>query len=108
MRRRLHITWQIERPYIHRPFHSGSPTLRDWLTLLIAGAILTAGLSHWIIIGQRDGWRTAVGTFTSEAFKELKEYGNDDKQTGCSHSHYARFVLHRRCVPANFDAPAGK
>lgn len=69
------VTWQLGRPYINRPFHSGLPTPRDWLWLFFGLVLLAAALSHWIIIGEHECWRTGVSAFASEAFKELKEYG---------------------------------
>jgi len=49
--------WKIGRPYIHRPFHQGLPTLRDWMWLLIGNFVLTVGLSHYIVVGCCHGSR---------------------------------------------------
>jgi hypothetical protein len=73
MRDKVHITWHIGRPYIHRPFHPGLPTWADWKLLLCGLVILAFGLSHWIVIGEYYGWRVAVSTFAAEAVKEIKE-----------------------------------
>ena len=75
MRRRLHITWQIG-PYIHRPFHSGLPTLRDWCRLLAGLGIMAFAFKQYIAIGEQYGWLAALSALASEAFKEIKEYWN--------------------------------
>lgn len=45
--RRFYITLTIGRPYIHRPFHPGLPTWRDWRDLIVAGGFLLFALRQY-------------------------------------------------------------
>jgi hypothetical protein len=64
--------WRIGRPYLHRPFHPGMPTWRDWKLLLAGTLILAAGLSHYIAVGVNHGWQAGVRALATETLNELR------------------------------------